>query len=186
MKQRDRATLPSPIVHLLIGGMLMMISSRAYSQSSQTPEFDESTLARIVWVNSYYGPNNVGIGLAARYWIFGLGTTVFAFAGDTTQGIGIRPGIVGVSVDMYMAIDFSRWLGIYGNVGFMGRLATYKGRNSFPSDDVISVGGGFQISLASHLMLGVGYNALVTSPEVTGDPTYDPIQSVVAQVGYRL
>jgi len=168
-----------------------MISSRAYSQSSRTPEFDESKLARIVWVNSYYGPNNVGIGLAARYAVFGLGTTVFTFAGDSTrntglQNKGVRPGIVGISIDGYLAIDFSKWMAVYVNGGFMGRLATYNNPLSFPKETVVSCGGGFQISLASHLILGIGYNALLTVPEHEGSSSFDPIHSIVGQVGYRL
>lgn len=182
------AMISSAIRTMRIGVSLMLfmfLHGAAWGQS------DREGPATVVWLNSFYGPNNSGLGLAARYGAIGGGATVFGFAGDTTIGVGIRPGIIGASFDAYLTIDCTRWLAIYGNIGVGAWLRTYEQpgveqKRTFPSGALVSLGGGMQISLASHVMLGIGGNALLDTPEKEGGPVYKPIPSVVAQVGYRL
>jgi|GEM_PF-7021660 len=144
----------------------------------------------IVWINSFYGPNNAGLGIAVRHGVIGIGGTVFGFAGDTTGSLPIRPGAIGISVDMYLAADLSNWFAIYGNLGLVGRLGTYNAPQqviqNYLKHSVMSVGGGVQISVASHLVAGLGYNRMIDLPEHEGGATYRPIHSIVAQLGYRL
>lgn len=147
--------------------------------------------ATVVWLNSFYGPNNSGLGLAARYGPIGGGVTVFGFAGDTTAGLGARPGIIGASFDGYLVVDCTRWLALYGSLGLGARLRTYEQegterRETFPPGPLLSAGGGVQLSLVSHVMLGIGCNFLIEVPENEGDPTHRTIPSVVAQLGYRI
>ncbi|MBS1910894.1 MAG: hypothetical protein JST22_02800 [Bacteroidetes bacterium] len=167
------------------GVIISALSLAAHAQGTQTESH-----AAVIWINSRYGPNNSGIGLCGRYSGLGLGATVFDFPGDTTSGLPIRPGMIGISVDVYAVVDFNNWLAMYANTGLVGRLGTYRTseevrRNAQPHD-MLSVGGGFQISLAAHLMLGIGYNGILDIPDYQGGPTYNTIHSVVAQVGYRL
>jgi opacity protein-like surface antigen len=168
----------------IAAAILMISSAPAIAQ-----EHNEFKPAAIIWVNSLYGPNNSGIGLCARYAVLGIGTTVFAFPGDTaaSKELSVRPGAIGFTVDLYLAFDLCSWLAIYGNAGFVGRIATYKTDSeilrNYQKHKTMSIGGGFQVSLASHLMLGVGYNGFIDA-EDTG-PMYNSIQSVVGQVGYR-
>lgn len=174
----------------ILGGLLVVLTAAAYAGTSYAQTVKNDKPAAIIWINSWYGPNNSGVGISGRYGILGIGTTVFDFAGDTTSGLPIRPGAIGMSVDGYLAIDFSDWLTMYGNVGLIARLGTYRTSEDiarkYQKHGAYSVGGGFQISLASHLMLGIGYNGVVDVPEYDGGPTYNTIRSIVAQVGYRL
>jgi hypothetical protein len=147
-------------------------------------------VATVVWANSFYGPITSGIGLAARYGVIGFGTTIFGFAGDSLRGLPIRPGAICASLDLYLAIDFNNWLALYGNIGAVPRLVTYKVpedvAKNYQKHDVMSVGGGWQFSLVSHLMLGIGYSGVVDMATSNSQSNYNTIHSIVAQVGYRL
>lgn len=175
--------------HLFFPAILIAFMTMTLSNDCRAQNQDDMNPPTIIWINSFYGPNNAGIGLGVRHGILGIGATTFAFPGDTTSGI-IRPGAIGISVDMYVAADFSKWIAAYMNIGLVGRLGTYQVSpevlKRYEKHSIMSVGGGFQISLASHLVLGIGYNALVDLPEEEGGMTYNTIQSVVAQLGYRL
>lgn len=169
---------------LLIMLILLIITPASHAQNTQMGK-----TPTIVWANSFYGPNNSGLGLAVRHGVLGIGGTIFNFAGDTTTGMPPRPGGVGISGDIYLAADLSDWFALYGNVGYAGRMTTYSDQRELlrksPQRDFLSVGGGLQISLASHLMFGGGYNLLIDTADYQGDPTDKPIQSAIAQVGYR-
>jgi hypothetical protein len=169
----------------LIKGLLIIACGIAITRGALA-----QNAATVVWANSFYGPITSGIGLAARYGVIGFGTTVFAFAGDSAQSLPIRPGAICASVDIYLAIDFNNWLALYGNIGAVPRLATYKVdqevAKNYQKHDVMSVGGGWQFSLVSHLMLGIGYSGVVDMATSDSKSNYNTIHSIVAQVGYRL
>lgn len=154
---------------------------------AQSAASDRTT---IIWVNSWYGPNTSGAGLAARSGGFGLGATMFGFAGDTTTGLPTRHGATGISVDLYLLGDFTTWLSVYGNIGVVSRLGSYRGSGSvtpmFHNSAAMSAGCGFQISIASHVMVGFGYNGAIDFHDETIAPRYPTINALVAQVGYRL
>ncbi len=182
--ENKKSSLHSILPAIVITAMILFTAHDCRSQNH-----DDMNPPTIVWINSFYGPNNAGIGLGVRHGVLGIGATTFAFPGDTTSGI-VRPGAIGISVDMYVAADFSNWIAAYMNIGLVGRLGTYQVSREvmerYQKHSVMSIGGGFQISLASHLVLGIGYNALVDLPEEEGGMTYHTIQSVVGQLGYRL
>ncbi len=172
----------------LLAATITLWSKKANAQNTEKTE--KSEVASIIWINSFYGPNNFGVGLGARYSAIGIGATVFGFAGDTTHGLSARPGMIGVSIDLYIGIDFNTWLAAYGNIGAVARLATYKAQEdvakTYVKHAMMSVGGGFQVSLASRLTIGIGYNALLDLPDYEGGPTYNVLHSIVPQIGYRL
>lgn len=181
-----RKTILFSSLKALLSGIVILASVQA-AQAQEAAKYKPAT---IVWANSFYGRNNSGIGIGARYSAFGLGATVFNFAGDTSIDKTPRPGAICISGDFYLAIDFSDWIALYGNIGYAGRLMTYKEqrellRNS-SQRDFLSVGAGIQITFASHLVLGAGYNFIVDTPDEEGDETEETIQSIVAQIGYRL
>lgn len=170
----------------LLAGMLILASI----QASPAQEVAKDKLATTVWVNSFYGRDNSGIGLGIRRSVLGFGATVFNFAGGTSSTSPSRQGAICISADFYLAADFNNWIALYGNVGYAGRMITYNKQRkpllNFPKRDFLSTGAGLQITLASHLMLGAGCNFVIDLPDETGGRADDPIQSIVAQLGYRL
>jgi opacity protein-like surface antigen len=94
-----------------------------------------------------------------------------------------------MTIDLYVAADFSKWLAVYGNIGLVGRLSTYPEQKrlekNYRKQDAISVGGGIQVTLVSHIVIGFGYNGLVSTGDTPDDPTYHTIRSVVGQLGWR-
>jgi hypothetical protein len=181
MKTIERLSLP------LIQGLLIIACGIATTRGVLA-----QNTATVVWANSFYGPITSGIGLAARHGIIGFGTTIFAFAGDSVPGrsLPVRPGAICASIDFYLTADFNNWLAFYGNIGAVPRLATYKVSEevakNYRKHDVMSFGGGWQFSLVSHLMLGIGYSGIVDMATSNSNSNYNTIHSIVAQVGYRL
>lgn len=174
----------------LLSGLLITLSTMTFSQTSPASNSGNEKRTAVIWINSWYGPNNSGVGICGRYASVGIGATVFSFVGDTASDLPVRPGAIGISMDSYLIIDFNHWLAIYGNLGLIARLGTYRtseeiARN-YEKHTAVSVGGGFQVSLASHLMLGIGYNGVVDLPKRESGSTYNTISSIVAQAGYRL
>ena len=178
------------LMRFLLQCALILLALAAFTEASPAQRTaQERKTASMVWINTFYGPNNSGVGIATRYGVIGIGATVFNFAGDTTLNMPPRPGAIALSGDIYLAADFSDWFALYGNIGYAGRLTTYKEQREqlrdSPQRDFLSLGGGLQLSIASHLVLGAGYNLIIDTPDYQGDPTDDPIQSAIAQVGYR-
>jgi hypothetical protein len=174
---------------LFVLAALVIASTRCDAQTS-TPGTTEQKHASIIWLNSFYGRNNSGVGVAARWWYIGVGTTFFRFAGDTAHPLSPRPGGIGFTLDFYLAADFNETFAIYGNVGYVGRAMTYNSQEKFlagyKEPDPVSVGGGVQLTLVTHVVLGAGFNAIL--PTVDSDNNkhrQNPITSVVAQLGWR-
>lgn len=172
-----------------IGILLLICIGFSQLPASAQPIIKEERNTTI-WANAFYGRNNSGLGLGIRYKALGIGATVFQFTGDTTASMPPRPGGVAISIDGYLAFDLVDWFAFYGNAGYVGRLTTNASQRSqlreSPQLDFLSLGAGIQITIASRLMIGGGYNFIIDTPDYQGDPTDDPIQSIVAQLGYRL
>jgi hypothetical protein len=169
--------------HITATILLLIMAASLHAQGRR--ELKETTVA---WINTVYGPDNTGLGLCARHGAVGFGTTVFRLALDTITN-SKQSGVLGVSVSGYLIGDFSEWLAIYGSIGGGGHFATYgisnKAISTHRKYGFMSVGTGFQISIA-HIMMGIGYGISFDTGGEERTAAYDPIHSVVAQLGYRL
>ena len=174
--------------------LLIALLLSATSAAAQTSKRDTASLhlePRVsLWINSYYGSNNGGAGLSVRWYFLGIGMTFFKFAGDTSAPLKPRPGGIEYVFDAYIIVDIRDWLAAYGSVGAVGRLQTYsdqaKLNPDFKEPDPVSVGGGVQAVVSSHILFGVGYNVIL--PTVDSDNNknrHRAITSFVGQLGWR-
>ena len=174
-------------VRIMMGAAAVVLG--ILSLSGQTPLRAQPTYAGVVWANALYGANSSGVGICGRYGFIGGGVNVFGFAGDSSRVLPTRPGAIGITIDAYFAADVGSWLALYGNIGFAGRLRTYvttpEIARAFDRPNGMSLGGGVQVSLASHIVLGVGYNGIIDIPDKSWMPSYTTIHTIVAQLGYR-
>ncbi len=141
-----------------------------------------------VWIHSFYGKNNAGIGIGARYSVVGIAFTTIRFAGDSASRLPPRPGMTAMSLDFLLIVDAAKWIAPYGSIGFASRVKTFDEELSelrgLHQAIMLSVGGGVQFAIGGHYAIGIGYNGIIDS-EQGRKATYDVIHSAVVQVGWK-
>lgn len=137
------------------------------------------------------GPNHSGVGIGGRIDWFNSAITLFGFAGDTTVGLPLRPGGLGIIVEGGISVKITKWLLISGFSGYVARLTTYPEQESMnaaytpieKTQGAFSVGGMLQTTLASHVVLGGGYRWIFTTRR--SGLEYDPLYGAVGAVGWQ-
>jgi hypothetical protein len=173
---------------IALGYLLAATSLQAQSTrgvADVTPE--DAQRITSVWTNVFYGPNSTGAGVGIRCSFLGVGVSEFAFVGDSARSLPARPGGNFLTVDAYLVVDITSWLGTYGSFGWAGRFSNYHGTTVSDIEqeiDGFSAGGGITVALRDRFVMGVGYSGIFMPIKGEG-PEYDPINRVVVQLGYQ-
>jgi hypothetical protein len=178
--------------HVLAAGLAVILvlgASPMRAQPSRTSAAPSEATEKpaSVWANVFYGPNSVGAGAGIRSSFFGIGVSEFAFVGDSARSLPARPGGNFMTVDTYLVIDITSWLGTYGSFGWAGRISNHRGTTVSAIEQEIvgfTAGGGISIALKDRFVMGVGYSGVFMPIKGEG-PEFNPMHRAVVQLGYQ-